>query len=53
MKHIAIVVKDLMYKGCEIHFKCKKCGLCLPRHCYSQKEFESLDCKGGAKCQSE
>lgn len=46
MKHKAIIVKDLLYKGCEIHFKCVHCGECIPRHCYSLKEFENMECKG-------
>lgn len=46
MKHKAIIVQNLLYKGCEVHFKCKYCGICIPRHCYTLEQFEKLDCKG-------
>lgn len=38
-------VNDLMYKGCEPHWKCVKCGDCAPFHCFSKKEFAELKCK--------
>ena len=38
-------VNDLMYKGCELHWKCVKCGDCVPFHCFSKEEFAELECK--------
>ena len=45
MKHKAVRVDNLMYKGCEPHWKCVHCGECVPFHCYSKKQFEERDCK--------
>lgn len=44
-KHKAIRIDNLMYKGCEPHWKCIKCGECVPFHCYKKSDFEKLDCK--------
>ena len=46
MKHKAVRVDDLMYKGCEPHWKCTICGDCVPFHCYTREEFEQQECKG-------
>ena len=43
--HTVIRVDDLMYKGCEPHWKCTKCGICVPFHCYSKKKLEEMECK--------
>ncbi len=45
MKHKAIRIDNLMYKGCEPHWKCTICGECVPFHCYKKHEFEELECK--------
>lgn len=45
MKHKAVRIDNLMYKGCEPHWKCVLCGICVPFHCYTKEEFEQLDCK--------
>ena len=44
MKHKAIRVDNLMYKGCEPHWKCTLCGDAVPFHCYTKKEFENRCC---------
>ena len=42
-----IRVNNLMYNGCEPHWKCKKCGMCVPFHCYNKEQFaEKDDCRG-------
>lgn len=53
MKHKVELVKDLMYKGCEPHWQCTKCGKAVPLHCYTKEEFENqccgchkINCKG-------
>lgn len=45
MKHKAVRIDDLMYKGCEPHWKCIHCGEYVPFHCYKKAEFEELECK--------
>lgn len=45
MKHNAVRIDNLMYKGCEPHWKCVLCGKCVPFHCYTKEEFEQFDCK--------
>ena len=40
MKHKAIRVDNLMYKGCEPHWKCTLCGDAVPFHCYTKEELE-------------
>ena len=44
MKHKAIRVDNLMYKGCEPHWECTLCGDVVPFHCYTKKEFENRCC---------
>lgn len=44
MKHKAIRVDNLMYKGCEPHWKCVFCGDAVPFHCYTKQEFENRCC---------
>ena len=44
MKHIAVRVDNLMYKGCEPHWKCVKCEKAVPFHCYTKEEFENQCC---------
>ena len=44
MKHKAIRVDNLMYKGCEPHWQCTLCGNAVPFHCYTKKEFENRCC---------
>lgn len=51
MKHKAVRVDNLMYKGCEPHWKCTICGTCVPFHCYTREEFEQQECKGNDKQQ--
>lgn len=45
MKHKATRIDNLMYKGCEPHWKCIYCGDCIPFHCFKKDEFEQMDCK--------
>lgn len=49
MKHKAVRVENLMYKGCEPHWKCVNCGVCAPFHCYSKQEFEEQECKAAIR----
>jgi hypothetical protein len=44
MKHKAVRVDNLMYEGCELHWKCVNCGMIVPHHCYNKEQFEQLDC---------
>lgn len=44
MKHKAIRVDNLMYKGCEPHWQCTYCGKAVPFHCYTKEEFENQCC---------
>lgn len=44
MKHKIVRIDNLMYKGCEPHWKCTHCGICIPFHCYSKEELESKNC---------
>ena len=46
--HKVIQYNNLMYKGCEPHWKCIKCGNYYPFHCYTKEEIESLPCVGSA-----
>lgn len=46
MKHIAVKVENLMYKGCEYHWGCVICSTCVPFHCYTKEQFEELECNG-------
>lgn len=49
MKHKVELVKDLMYKGCELHWHCVHCDDYIPVHCYSKEELENIECKGEKK----
>lgn len=49
MKHKVELVKDLMYKGCELHWHCVHCDDYIPVHCYSKEELENMECKGNKK----
>jgi hypothetical protein len=44
MKHKAVRIDNLMYKGCEPHWKCKFCGEAVPFHCYTKEKFENYCC---------
>ena len=44
MKHKAVIVNDLFYKGCEPQWKCERCGRYAPVRLYNQKEFEETGC---------
>jgi hypothetical protein len=46
MNHKAVRVDNLMYKGCELHWKCVLCGKCVPKHCYTKEQFEAQECAG-------
>jgi predicted nucleic acid-binding Zn ribbon protein len=46
MNHKVKRVDNLMYKGCEPHWKCIYCGDCIPFHCYKNEQIESMECKG-------
>ena len=45
MTHKVVRVDNLMYKGCEPHWKCIYCNNYYPFHCYSKEEIESIECK--------
>ena len=47
MNHKVIRVNDLMYKGCEPHWKCIHCNDYWPFHCYTKKDLENTECKKG------
>jgi hypothetical protein len=44
MRHKAVRVDNLMYEGCEPHWKCVYCGDYVPFHCYKKEEFEKMCC---------
>lgn len=44
MKHKVVRVDNLMYDGCEPHWKCTRCGKCVPFHCYTKEQFENQEC---------
>lgn len=46
MKHKVVRIKNLMYDGCEDHYGCVVCSLCVPLHCYTEEQFKYMDCKG-------
>jgi hypothetical protein len=46
MNHEVKRVDNLMYKGCEPHWKCKHCGTCIPFHCGNKEYVESQKCSG-------
>ena len=45
MKHEIIRVDNLMYKGCEPHWGCSKCGYIVPFHCFTKDYLEQQECK--------
>lgn len=45
LKHNVVKVKDLMYKGCEYHWGCKRCGMVAPFHCYKFEQFAEMKCR--------
>lgn len=46
MTHKVIRIENLMYKGCESHWKCVRCGVCIPLHCWDKEDLEKMECKG-------
>lgn len=40
-----VLVKNLMYKGCENHYGCILCGEIYPAHCYKREEMAERECK--------
>lgn len=44
LTHKVIRVDNLMYDGCEPHWKCTRCGKCVPFHCYTKEQFENQEC---------
>ena len=44
MKHKVVRIDNLMYNGCEPHWKCTRCGKCVPFHCYTKEQFENQEC---------
>ena len=46
MTHKVIRIENLMYKGCESHWKCVRCGVCIPLHCFDKEDLEKMECKG-------
>lgn len=44
MKHNVVRIDNLMYNGCEPHWKCTRCGKCVPFHCYTKEQFENQEC---------
>lgn len=49
MYHKAVRVDNLMYNGCEPHWKCTRCGVCVPFHCYTKSQFEAQECQERCK----
>ncbi len=47
--HEVIRVDNLMYKGCEPHWKCIHCGVCIPFHCWDKEDLEKQECKARKK----
>lgn len=45
MKHQVVRVDNLMYEGCEPHWKCIHCGICIPFHCFNKEQLEQQECK--------
>lgn len=43
-KHKVIRVDNLMYNGCEPHWKCTICGTYIPFHCYTKAQIENMCC---------
>lgn len=46
MNHKVKRVDNLMYKGCEPHWKCEHCGVCIPFHCFTKEALEQQKCEG-------
>lgn len=46
MTHKVERINNLMYKGCEPHWRCTICGICIPFHCYSKNDIEKMECPG-------
>ena len=44
MNHEVFRVDNLMYDGCEPHWKCKHCGICIPFHCFTKEQLEQQEC---------
>ena len=45
MNHKVVRIDNLMYKGCEPHWKCVHCGTCIPFHCFKKEDIEAQECK--------
>lgn len=45
MKHKVVRIDNLMYRGCEPHWKCIHCGICIPFHCYTKEQLEKQECE--------
>ena len=45
MKHTAVRIDDLMYKGCEPHWMCTRCKMAVPFHCCNKQQFEEFECR--------
>ena len=45
MTHKVVKIENLMYKGCEAHWGCTRCGYIVPFHCYKREELEQRECK--------
>ena len=41
--------ENLMYKGCEPHWHCKRCDDYWPLHCYGKDELEKMPCPARMK----
>lgn len=52
MNHKVIRVDNLMYKGCEPHWKCVQCGDCIPFHCFGKQDLEQMECPATIKAQA-
>ena len=49
VNHKVVRVDNLMYKGCEPHWRCVHCGKCVPFHCCSKEWFETQECESDNK----
>ena len=47
MTHKVVRIDNLMYDGCEPHWKCIYCNDYYPFHCYSKRQLEQMECKAG------
>jgi len=41
--HVVIRIDNLMYKNCEPHWHCTKCGDYWPFHCFDKEYLENYD----------